>query len=36
MADEDAYELDASPISSEGAKEGLVFVGLLGDLFVTS
>ena len=30
VADRDADELDASLISSEGAKEGLVLLGLLG------
>jgi len=34
VADGDADELDASPISSEGAKEGVEFLGLLGVLFV--
>ncbi len=34
MAEGDANELDASPISSEGAKEGVVFLGLLGELIL--
>ena len=34
VADGDADELDASPISSEGAKEGVVLLGLLGELVV--
>ena len=35
LADGDANELNASPISSEGAKEGgMEFFGLLGELVV--
>ena len=32
VADGDANEVDSPPISSEGAKEGVVFLGLLGEL----
>ena len=31
MADGDANELNSPPISSEGAKEGVVFIGLHGE-----
>ena len=34
VADEDAYELDASPISSEGEKERVVILGLLEELVI--
>jgi hypothetical protein len=36
VADGDVDELDASPISSKGAKEGMVLLGLLGDLAVAA
>ena len=36
MADGDAYELDASPISLEGAKERVVLLGLLEELVIAS
>ena len=34
VADGDTNELDASPISSEGAKEGVIILGLFGELIV--
>ena len=36
VADVDAEELDASPISSKGAKEEVVLLGLLGELVVAA
>ena len=36
VADGDANELDASPISSEDAKEGVVLLGILGELVVAA
>ena len=36
MAHGDANELDASPIPPEGAKEGVVFLGLLDEFFLAS
>jgi hypothetical protein len=36
VADGDANELDVSPISSKGANEGVVLLGLLGELIVAA
>jgi hypothetical protein len=36
VADVDADELDASPISSKGLKEGILFLGLLAELLLTA
>ena len=36
VADGDADELDASQISSEGAEDGVVLLGLLGELVVAT
>ena len=34
VTDGDVNDLDASPISSEGAKKGVIFLGLLGELIL--
>ncbi len=36
VADGDANELDASPVSSEGAKKGVVLLRLLGEFLLAS
>ena len=36
VVDGDAYEIDASLISSEGVNEGMVFLSLLGELLLAA